>query len=242
MLKGNWVPVIVGWVIVCLAAVSVSNIMSLLLIAFDQVNADGELYKDAGVAAYLIILGSFMAYVLLSPLISGAVRLSANLAANQKTYVHEMFFYFKQPLIYFKTLCFNMIIALVYLLMSRLLDIYFYSTVLYSCELGDDGVELALAVILTAALIVSIVIKIFLYLTLVHYQVLAYALEPERGILGCTLLLFPFVFKNLGKAIKLVLSFAGWFALCFFVVPAMYTVPYFFTAAANETKWLLKAE
>jgi hypothetical protein len=38
------------------------------------------------------------------------------------------------------------------------------------------------------------------------------------------------------------LSFAGWFALCFFVVPALYVLPYFAVAAANSARWLFEME
>ena len=98
-----------------------------------------------------------------------------------------------------------------------------------------------IAVLIFAA-VISAIIDILLYLILVHFQMLVYSIQPERGAFGCTFLLLPFVFKNFGKALSLFLSFIGWFALCFFVVPSMYTVPYFITASANEAKWLLKAE
>ena len=46
LLKGNWVPVISSFVIVILALLAVFYTQFTLLYAFDQLNADGELYKQ----------------------------------------------------------------------------------------------------------------------------------------------------------------------------------------------------
>jgi hypothetical protein len=174
--------------------------------------------------------------------INGAVRLSSNLVTNRQTRTKEMFYFFSKPKLYFKTILLNMIVAWFFLFISKLADAYGYASNVLSANLGDSDLPPETALILIGALIVSIIVYILTYFLFVHYQLIVYSLEPERGAFGCTFRLIPFVFKHFGKALSLFCGFIGWFSLCFFVVPAMYTVPYFITASANEVYWLLKTE
>ncbi len=48
--------------------------------------------------------------------------------------------------------------------------------------------------------------------------------------------------KNFGNTMKLYFGFAGWIALCFFVVPAFYVLPYISTSFATSAKWLISIE
>ncbi len=242
LMQGNWVPIIVGWVIVLLTVITVYYLQSILLFAFDQLDGNGNFYDIKSPATLLTVLGSYACIIFLSPLFNGAVRLSANLAQNQRTYTSEMFYYFSGIRLYFKTILFNLIVGWFFLILSRLTDVYTYASKILSANLGDSGLSAEKIAVLIFAAVISAIIDILLYLIIVHFQMLVYSIQPERGAFGCTFLLLPFVFKNFGKALSLFLSFIGWFALCFFVVPSMYTVPYFITASANEAKWLLKAE
>lgn len=242
LLRGNWVPVITGWVIVMLTFMTAYYMQSFALLALDQIDSDGKFYNIWEPATILIVLASYLCLVFLSPLINGAVRLSANLVKNRETFASEMFYYFTTPRLYFKTLLFNLITGWVFLLVTRLADAYGYASRLLSANLGDSDLPPETASILIAALIVSVIIYILTYFLFVHFQLIVYSLEPERGAFGCTVLLLPFVFRHFAKALSLFCGFIGWFLLCFFVVPAMYTVPYFITASVNEVYLLLEAE
>ncbi|HCA05038.1 MAG TPA: hypothetical protein DEO32_03965 [Ruminococcaceae bacterium] len=241
LLRGNWVPVIIGWTAVALAVIAVVYLQYTALYAFDQIDSDGKFYNSYNFTSLVIVVAAYLALALCSPLLNGAIKLSADLAVNRETSVADMFFFFKEPVLYFKTISFNMITGLFFLGLSKAFDVYMYASHFFSAEAGGNGVSIEVNAVLIFALVLSAIIKVFLYLLIVHFQLLTYALEPGRGVMGCTFMLLPFVFKNFGKALSLMLSFAGWFALCFFVVPALYTVPYFITASANETKWLLKS-
>ena len=54
--------------------------------------------------------------------------------------------------------------------------------------------------------------------------------------------MMAFSIKNFISTIKLFIGFIGWAALCFFVVPAFYVVPYFLTTSAMSAKWLFELE
>lgn len=242
LFRGNWGPIIVGWVIVMLTYITLFYMQSLMLLVFDQIDSDGKIYNMLEPATILIVLASYLCMVFFSPLINGAIRLSANLVKNRQTYTNEMFYFFSKPKLYFKTILFNMIVVWFFLFISKLADAYGYASAILSANLGDSDLPPENVLILLAALAVSIVVYVMAYFLLVHYQMIVYSIEPERGAFGCTFLLVPFVFKHFGKALSLFCGFIGWFSLCFFVVPAMYTVPYFITASANEVYWLLKKE
>lgn len=46
--------------------------------------------------------------------------------------------------------------------------------------------------------------------------------------------------KNRSRYLRLVLSFLPWLLSCFFVIPALYVMPYFQTACAFSARWMLE--
>ena len=92
------------------------------------------------------------------------------------------------------------------------------------------------------AFIVSTAVVVVCYIIFVHYTFLAYGFN-EHLPLGIYLpRMMAFSIKNFISTIKLFIGFIGWAALCFFVVPAFYAVPYFLTTSAMSAKWLFELE
>ena len=101
---------------------------------------------------------------------------------------------------------------------------------------------LVVAVLLVLAFIVSTAVVMVCYIIFVHYTFLAYGFN-EHLPLGIYLpRMMAFSIKNFIPTIKLFIGFIGWAALCFFVVPAFYAVPYFLTTSAMSAKWLFELE
>ena len=99
-----------------------------------------------------------------------------------------------------------------------------------------------LFVLLVLAFIVSTAVVMVCYIIFVHYTFLAYGFN-EHLPLGIYLpRMMAFSIKNFIPTIKLFIGFIGWAALCFFVVPAFYAVPYFLTTSAMSAKWLFELE
>ena len=53
-------------------------------------------------------------------------------------------------------------------------------------------------------------------------------------LFGC----IGFSFRYSGALLRLIFSMFGWIALCFFVLPALYAVPYISVALMNSARWL----
>jgi hypothetical protein len=242
LLKGNWVPLIIGLsavlLAVLLAVLTALCLETALLYLFDLVNSEGTISDNI---SSCITVGCATLLMLLSPLLNGVLKMCANLSVNHQTYVSEMFYFFSSPGLYLKTILVNLLVLLSFAVMSALTDIYRIIVIFTNQDFGSEGISPVMVLLLVAALIVSVIIKILLYAILVHYQMFVYSFG-DKGFAESTILLLPFAFKHFGKLMRLSLSFAGWFALCFFVLPALYTVPYFAVSSANMVKWLLQTE
>ncbi len=92
------------------------------------------------------------------------------------------------------------------------------------------------------ATVLTVLIRVMLYMLLAHYPLMRYALDENIGAGACVFGTLGFSLRRFGKLFKLALSFAGWFALCFFVVPVLYVLPYFAVAAVNSARWLLQMD
>ena len=245
LLKGNWVPVIAAFAIVLIAVLTVFVIETMALILFNAVDENGEYNNDNALLGYFITIGGFFLLALISPLINGALRTCTVLSETGDTNTAEMFYFFQTPARYFRTLVVNLLVFLSYGVISTLTDPYMYTKAFSGKGLEslsfDDASATMFSLLIIGTFVFSIIFKLVLYVFLVHYQLFVYSFG-KTGVAESTFLLLPFVFKNAGKAFRLILSFAGWFALCFFVLPALYVAPYFAVASANSVKWLLRSQ
>lgn len=241
LLKGNWVPIIIGFAAVLLAALTALCTETALLYLLGLVDSDGTVSDNNLLLSFGITVGCASLLMLLSPLLNGVLRMCANLSVDHQTYVPEMFYFFETPARYLKTILVNLLVWLSFAVLAALTDVYRYIVFFTKQDFGSDNLDPVMLLILIGAVIVSVVIKILLYALLVHYQLFVYAFG-DKGFAESTVLLLPFVFRHFGKLMRLLLSFAGWFALCFFVLPALYVAPYFAVSSANMVKWLLQTE
>ena len=130
-----------------------------------------------------------------------------------------------------------------FFIISGLLNVFNYLSAV-SDKIIDNSPSLTavVAVLLVLAFIVSTAVVVVCYIIFVHYTFLAYGFN-EHLPLGIYLpRMMAFSIKNFIPTIKLFIGFIGWAALCFFVVPAFYAVPYFLTASAMSAKWLFELE
>ena len=95
-----------------------------------------------------------------------------------------------------------------------------------------------LCIVLILAMAISVIIKVLIYLVFVHYPLNAYAQDESKSVVKYAFGYIGFSLRNLWKTIKLIFSFIGWIALCFFVVPAFYVLPYILVSMSYSAKWL----
>lgn len=201
--------------------------------------ADVESGKVLNEIPYMIdsaILFSIMIFV--SPLFSGFLRMAADTAVKKDCAVTDMFYYFRSAPAYFKTVAINLIVLLMFSIPASALDPSRYIEI-FAPDLGDEPYG---AVVLLLSGFIGLIIKFFIYMIFVHFQLAAHALHDDWSVKRCVFAMLLFAFKNFGKLLRLMLSFAGWFALCFFVAPAIYVIPYFAVASMTSARWLFELE
>ena len=155
----------------------------------------------------------------------------------------DVFYYYKKPKLFFKSVILDVISVGLFFIISGLLNVFNYLSAV-SDKIIDNSPSLTavVAVLLVLAFIVSTAVVVVCYIIFVHYTFLAYGFN-EHLPLGVYLpRMMAFSIKNFIPTIKLFIGFIGWAALCFFVVPAFYAVPYFLTTSAMSAKWLFELE
>ena len=198
--------------------------------------------KDGYTVFYLLTVSVFVAALLCaSPLLNGFLRMAADTAIKKKCRSADVFYYFKSVRVYFKTILFNLVLYLLYASASSVLNL---SGILSWLMPDIFAAEMSLRIesILTVFVrIVTVILQIIVFLIFAYYPLLAYAIKDDMRISGIFKML-GFSIKHFSQAFKLTLSFAGWFALCFFVVPVIYVAPYFAVSSAMSARWLLELD
>lgn len=238
-LVGNWSVIIFAVMAVCASAILLESVLYFIGYYFKLYDIEtGVVYGQRKLIYYIVSIAVGVAGVFASPLINGVLKMSGNVALYNNTEINDVFYYFKGVKRYFKTLCINIALAVLCVVLFYGLDVYELACYLLKADLHKDFGFDIITLVLIGAFLVSIVIKILIYLIFVHYPLMAYSLDDSKKVFKYIFGYMGFSVKNLGKTIKLMLSFTGWIALCFFVVPAFYVLPYLLVSATNSAKWL----
>lgn len=242
-LKGNWGTLIAALLFISailLFISSISSIVAVILKVFDT--SDGTIYESK-MWLYNVINGCAAIPILFaSPLINGAYKMFFNVSQNSNTDMSDLLYFFKDKSRYFKTLGLNIVIAIAYFVISYGLDCYAYVSAFFGRSLQNGFSADAMSFALLGAMVVSVAIKFLAYFIFVHFALFAYAQDESKGIMHYAFGMCGFAFKHLGETIKLLFTFLGWIALCFFVVPAFYVLPYIMNSFATSAKWLFALE
>lgn len=185
----------------------------------------------------------FMALVLFStPLLNGFLRMAATAAVRQKCDSLDVFYFFKTPVLFFRTVIINMLLMLLVTLSSAALNLSGWLSLALPDYFGASPGLTAEYMLTALVTVLTVLIRVVLYMLLAHYPLMRYALDENIGVAACVFGTLGFSLRHFGKLLRLALSFAGWFALCFFVVPVLYVLPYFAVAAVNSARWLLQMD
>lgn len=237
-LKGNIVPIITGCLLVCLLVILLDNLTSWLAILFGWYDFSAEDIKSEWeTAANALSIGIYALGLLFSPLMNGTLRAASNAAVHGKNEVTDIFRYFTSPVLYFKTLVLNLILLLLFTVPAALFNFPQY----VEWAFGDSLTGFWAGAAPVLATVCMVIVRIFVYLLLIHYPLTVYAVDDSMNPLRYAFGLIGFSFKNFGALVKLLFSMIGWMALCFFVVPAFYAVPYLLVACTNSARWLFKS-
>lgn len=234
-LKGNIVPIIAGALVVSVVGVMLSNISDLLLVLFHLYDFDREaIYESKEWIGELIGLGIYVVALLASPLVNGTVRSAANAVVKGKNSAADVLWYFCRPTRYLRTLIVNLLLLLLFMIPYELFDLSRYAQWLFADSLTGFWKD-AVPVI---AAVCTVLMRIFAYMVLVHYPLMIYSMDDGINPIRCAFGLIGFSFRHLGALIRLLFSMIGWIALCFFILPMFYVVPYLLAACTNSARWL----
>lgn len=227
-LKGNTLPIIAGMLLSALVFVLLQNIMYVLMIAFDAIDLESErMNAGSDLPYFLVLTGTIIAGVLLSPFINGMYKAAANAVIKRENDITDLFCFFRGFRRYLKTLLVNMTVFLLYAVtvssVNALLKTF--------ADPGDIIRGLA-----------SGVAGFLAYALFMHYPLCLYAVDDSRSAGRYMFGYIGFSFRHFWALIKLIFSMLGWILLCFFVVPVLYVGPYALCAAINSAYWLKEAD
>ena len=229
-LKGNISVMIAAMGMIALTAVTLLELFYLLIVALGTVDIETD---DIRPGAELLYFGSYALCSLLAvgaaPMINGFMRMAGDVAVKGKCEIGTLFYYYKSPLRFFKSVVIDMGLLLIFSALTFPADAV-------AKLLADYGELVGIAVA-----VAGVIWKILVFLFFIHYPLAIFALDDSRGIIRYLFCCTGFSFRHSGALIGLLFSMLGWIALCFFVVPALYVIPYLEVALMNSARWLLSS-
>ncbi len=242
-LRGNWSTVISAVLFVCALSMLLILTMNACFFGFKIVNYETNTVVQNKKIAFASVIAIFSVLGLLcTPLINGIYKMLYNVSLYNNADIGDLFYYFRGAVRYFKTVLLNVITLFVWGVVSYGLDCYYYISVFTDKSLQDNSGFDIITLVLAAALIVSVIIKIFAYLIFANYTLFAYAKSDDMPLSQYFFRMYGFALRHFKETLKLVAAFVGWIALCFFVVPLFYVLPYIMTSFATSAKWLFALE
>lgn len=239
-LKGNLITLIAAIGLCCAVVVLIDSLMNTALICLGAYDLEtGELRDDMQLLSALGNVFAFAACAFLSPLINGTIKLASDAAKSGKAKIGDLLYFFGGATRYLKTLVVNLALCLPVIILSYVLDpTYFFE--LFGVFSSDSPFDDPLGgTLYLFSVILGIAIKLAVYFIFMHYPLFAYSSGETESASRCLIGMLPFSLRHFSAAIKLFFSFTGWILLCFFVVPAIYVLPYMLVAMSNSVRWLI---
>lgn len=242
-LKGNWSMLITAFLFLCTVLLFFFGVEAVFGYAFKLINTDtGQIVKGKELQYNIINFCTVTVLFFLTPLVNGIYKMFSNVSRNNCIEITDLFYYFKVAGCYFKTLVLNIFLLILFYAVSYGFDIYAYVSTFTGKNLQDNTGFGIIRISLIVAMLASAAIKLLAYFIFVHYSLFAYAYDDSMSILNYTFGMYGFSLRHIGNTIKLLCSFIGWIALCFFVVPVLYVLPYIMNSFATSAKWLFALE
>lgn len=187
----------------------------------------------ASVAAVILLV-----FIFSLPLLSGFFRMSAAVANGETAQCSDLFYFFEKGK-YADALGFNMSLAVRCLLWTVLSFLPAAACVVVQ-KMGILGSLSWMTTILgvlmmTLGVVLSVVLNSRYFLAQYLFVTADGQGEQAKNAIRISVKLMR---GNRKKYLSLLVSFLPWIALTFFVLPALYTVPYMMVSFANSAKWI----
>lgn len=240
-LNGNWVAAIAALFTVIVFYLLVFFIFSLSVSVFDIFQGDDSVSTGNEVPYIIMLCFTFLLTVAISPVKNGFLRLCYKVQNDGDSEFREVFYFFSRIKLYFRAIQFNIFYALRIILCFLIASApYALFTVITGCVSAFAGSAVMYGDIFSVAGVFLSVCSIALG------SLLSLRFLPAQFIFAAQLDYNAFaankqiIDKHYKDFLKMTVSFIPWTLLCFFVLPALYVIPYFFTSTATSTKWLFK--
>lgn len=240
-LKNNFVSAVTSVFVLGGIILVLYLLFQLTLLAFNVYDENLELNSDllyANIIYFADVSVVILLAVFVSPVINGFYKLYYELAKNNNTELRYLFYFFLGTKRYFKAVVFNIITALLLIVNFTIWLIpYFAVDTIINFEILQGNFISIISVVLYSAGVVGAV------LTSVKYIISEFTFVDDE-----TKSFSHFFFKfgsKIGRKhfrdlVLLIFTFIPWFALCFFVLPGIYVIPYFTESIATSAMWLIK--
>ena len=241
-LQGNVSALIAMMGVVAAAYLLLNYVQYVLLFLLDPSGAQTGTFSSKNLTVHLIQSFNNVILLLLSPLFNGALRGAAQTAQYRDCSAGDVFYYFRSPRRWGKTVLINLLVFSLFSAACFAFDIGGFTRALLP-QLYEEELSLSLNGFLAVFIdVVTVILRVVFYMLFIHFPLTAYALHEHLKVEKCVFIMIGFSVLHFGKLFRLMLSFIGWLALCFFVVPALYVIPYYATASMLSSKWLFELD
>lgn len=242
-LENNWVSAVSALFVLFGFAVALILLFESLINIFKVYDINGELKESSTTALAIILVLTVAIGVFISPVKNGFLKYFYCLSNTGEGDLRSVFYFFFRSKRYIKTVLFNLIIFCISIL-NMLITLLPYGIL----KIIDNSVDIFPTVeaeqvgyiIYSILFGIGITAGIVLSLRLIFVEFL-YIDKENKGV-G-----YFFGKKAIKLSIKhnkdyiiLVFTFLPWIMLCFFVLPALYVIPYLTESLATSSKWLIK--
>ncbi|MGN0488558.1 MAG: hypothetical protein ACI4HO_04785 [Ruminococcus sp.] len=242
-LENNWVGAVSALFVLFGFAVALILLFESLINIFKVYDNNGELKESSVATLILILFFTVAAGVFISPVKNGFLKYFYDLSNTGEGDLMSVFYFFFRIKRYFKTILFNLILIGIFILnmaitllpygILKIIDnsVDIFSTV-EAEQVGYIIYSILFGIGITAGIVLSLrlIFVEFLYIDNENKEA-GYYFGKKATKLSI---------KHHKDYIILVFTFLPWIMLCFFVLPALYVIPYLSESLATSSKWLIK--
>lgn len=244
--KANWSNIIAG-VFTLFAGLGIGFIIYLVGILFISEESVFFAYGKVDYTKMTLSLAcqfiAIVAFVMLSPLYLGFMRIMKNVAREKEANTKEMFYYFTSFSEYRYGLRYMIVLLSRYILWGIICMLPAVTAIISYYSLYNNlESELVLTHVAGGASVLCSIAGLLIYFVITRKYFLATYLfmqQSRQTPNACIKSSCRLMKGNKGRAIKLWFSFLPWFLLSYLVIPVFYVLPYYKTAACVSGKWLL---
>ncbi len=242
-LKNNWTGAVSALFVFLGFIIALILLFESLVSIFRVYDINGEFKKSSTITLNIILLSTFATGVFLTPVKNGFLKYFYELSNTGESNLRTTFYFFLKIKRYFKTVLFNLIIMGITILniAITLLPYWILKIIDITVDLFPNVAAEQIGFIIYSILFgLGITAGIILSLGLIFIEFL----YIDKDNMGAE---YYFGKKTIKLSVKhykdyiiLIFTFTLWIMLCFFVLPALYVIPYLTESLATSSKWLIK--